>query len=251
MDPLRFSYITNLIELLVRSKKPIKQGLTWLFLFVGSLFTATSLSACSPASMMSNWPGATIQDGTVYIAYQAHVYAIQAKNGTEIWRFPKEADNKTSFYAPPAISPQKDQLIVGGFDHILYSIDPDTGSEQWRFEESKYPYIAGALITDDMVYAPTNGNLIYALDRQGNKRWEFKTNAPIWATPTFDPNCACIYVACLDHYLYAIRARDGNLLWKTERLEGGAVGRCHCERAGAQRGWDSLLWHLWKPASCA
>ncbi|MFN3309151.1 MAG: PQQ-binding-like beta-propeller repeat protein, partial [Anaerolineales bacterium] len=28
------------------------------------------------------------------------------------------------------------------------------------------------------------------------------------------------YVACLDHILYAVRARDGVLLWQTERLEG-------------------------------
>ncbi len=220
MDPLRFSYLTNLIEIILRSSSRAKKVFTWLILALGSILTAASLSACSPASMMSNWPGATTKDGIVYIAYQAHVYAIQAKNGTEIWRFPTEADNKISFYAPPALSPQNDQLIVGGFNHVLYSLNPDNGSEQWRFEESKYPYIAGALITENMVYAPTNGNLIYALDRQGNKRWEFKTNAPIWATPTFDPNCGCIYVACLDHYLYAIGAQDGTLLWKTERLEG-------------------------------
>ncbi len=220
MDTIRLSFLINLIKFVLRPNRQTTRLLNWLIFIVASLLFATSLSACSPATMMSNWPGAAVKDGIVYVAYQAHVYAIQAKSGSEIWRFPTEANNQISFYAPPALSPDDTQLIVGGFNHILYSLNPDNGSEQWRFEESRYPYIAGALITEDSIYAPTNGNLLYALDRKGNKRWEFKTQAPVWATPVYDPSCRCIYVACLDHFIYAVRVRDGSLLWQTERLEG-------------------------------
>ncbi|MCX8061184.1 MAG: PQQ-binding-like beta-propeller repeat protein [Anaerolineales bacterium] len=220
MDALRLNIFVNFVRIFIRHSERSKKFLQWLIFAFGVLVTAASLTACSPASMMSNWPGAAIKDGVVYVAYQAHVYALQAKNGSEIWRFPQEVDNKISFYASPALSPEGDQLIVGGFHHILYSLNPSNGSEQWRFEESKYPFIASPLVTEDSIYAPTNGNLLYALDRKGNKRWEFKTEAPIWATPVYDTNCACIYVACLDHYLYALQTQDGALLWKTDRLEG-------------------------------
>lgn len=220
MDFTRFSFFLGLIQLIFHSNKQAKRSLQWLLIALVLLINAVTLSACSSAGMMSNWPGIALGNGVVYVAYQAHVHAIQTQNGTELWRFPKEADNKVSFYAPPALSPDGTQLIASGFNHILYSLNPENGSEQWRFEESKYPYIAGALITEDSIYAPTSDHLLYALDRKGNKRWEFKTNAPIWATPIYNPSCECIYIACLDHVLYAVRARDGVLLWQTERLEG-------------------------------
>lgn len=220
MDSLRLNFFVNYIRVFIRRTEQDKKFIQWSIFILAILLSAASLTACSPATMMSNWPGATVKDGIVYVAYQAHVYAIRAENGTEIWRFPKEADNKISFFAPPALSPDGSQLIAGGFNHILYSLNPESGSEQWRFEESKYPFIAAPLITEDSIFAPTNGHLLYALDRQGKKRWEFKTNAPIWATPTYDPDCKCIYVAGLDHFIYAIRVSDGNLLWQTDRLEG-------------------------------
>lgn len=220
MDTLRCNFFINFVRVVIRREERDQKFLQWLVFSFGILLTVASLTACSPAAMMSNWPGVAVKDGIAYVAYQAHVYALQAKSGAEIWRFPAEADNKFSFYAPPALSPEGDQLIVGSFHHILYSLNPDNGSEQWRFEESKYPFIASPLVTEDSIYAPTNGHLLYALDRKGNKRWEFKTEAPIWATPVYDANCACIYIACLDHYLYAIRAQDGALIWKTDRLEG-------------------------------
>lgn len=253
MNPLRFDLFFDLTPISIHLKKwnkniPTKLAFAIFFL----LILAASLTGCSPVSMMSNWPGSAVKEGSVYVAYQAHVYAIQAENGTELWRFPKETDNKLSFYAPPALSQDSTQLIVGGFNHILYSLDPQNGSEQWRFEESKYPYIAGPLITEDSIFAPTSDHLLYALDRRGNKRWEFKTSAPIWATPIYDQTCECIYIACLDHILYALRASDGTLLWKTERLEGAIASSPVLSEEGILYfGTFGKLFHAFDPRSKA
>lgn len=253
MDPLRFNLFFNLNHIIIQPKKWDKKISTKLaFAIFFLLVFATSLTACSPASMISNWPGIAVKEGNVYVAYQAHVYAIQAGNGTELWRFPKETDNKLSFYAPPALSADGSQLIVGGFNHILYSLDPQNGSEQWRFEESKYPYIASPLITEDSIFAPTSDHLLYALDRKGNKRWEFKTGAPIWATPLYDPGCECIYIACLDHILYALRTSDGTLLWKTERLKGAIASSPVLSEDGILYfGTFGKLFHAFDPRSKA
>ncbi|GAB4470719.1 MAG: hypothetical protein Kow0088_03850 [Anaerolineales bacterium] len=220
MDLMRFSFYSKPNKIRRDTLPYFKRSSLWLWSVVGLILSSFLLSGCASATMMSNWPGAVLEDDIAYVAYQAHVYAIQAKNGSEIWRFPQETDNKISFYAPPALSPEGDQLVIGGFNHVLYSLNPENGTEQWRFEESKYPYIAAALITADSIYAPTNGHVLYALDRQGKKRWEFKTGGPIWATPTYNPECDCLYVASLDHSIYALKTSDGTLLWKSERLEG-------------------------------
>ncbi|MCS6907084.1 MAG: PQQ-binding-like beta-propeller repeat protein [Anaerolineales bacterium] len=219
MDTLRYSYLLNFVQSFLPWNWR-KKSLAGLLLKTALFFSALALTACGPGSMMSNWPGASVENGVVFVAYQAHVYALRAENGAELWRFPPEADNRIAFYAPPALSPDGTQLIVGGFNHVLYSLNPQNGTEQWKFEESKYPYIAKALITEETIYAPTNGNLLYALDRQGRKRWEFETKAPTWAAPVYDVNCDCVYIASLDHVIYAVRAKDGVELWQTKRLEG-------------------------------
>ena len=50
---------------------------------------ALALSACASVGPAS-WPGITVnEDGsTAYIANNQYVYAVQAANGTEVWRFP-------------------------------------------------------------------------------------------------------------------------------------------------------------------
>ncbi|PWH18472.1 MAG: hypothetical protein DDG59_05900 [Anaerolineae bacterium] len=250
MDSLPSNFIGNFTQMFLYAKGRINKILQRSIFTFFLLVSASILTACSSAGMMSNWPGAIIQEGVIYVAYQAHVYAVRATNGEELWRFPKEADNKVSFYAPPALSPDGNQLIAGGFNHVLYSLDPKSGSEQWRFEESKYPYIASPLVTEDSIYAPTNDHLLYALDRKGNRRWEFKTSAPIWARPLYDPSCECIYIACLDHILYAVKAEDGSLLWQTERLEGAIANSPALSEDGILYfGTFGKLFHAFDPRS--
>ena len=144
--------------------------------------------------------------------------------GTEIWRYPNGApDPKKTFYAQPVLTPDG-QLIVGGFDHILYSLDPNTGNVNWTFEGATDRYIGAALVTDQGIFAPNADGNLYALDFKKNLLWTFKSQEPLWAQPATDQSCECIYVSSMDHVLYSLNSSDGGILWKTESL-GGAPGR--------------------------
>lgn len=187
------------------------------------LFVSMILSACASTSTIAGWPGVSYHENNLYIAYHQQIISLDASSGAEKWRFPAEVNNKIAFYAPPAITPDGKQLIVGGYDHVLYSLNPKTGQQIWQFTESKYSYVASPLVTADRIFAPTSGKVLYALNHKGEKIWEFSAEHAVWATPLLDDSCQCLYVAGMDHRLYAIQTQDGSILWKTDKLEGSIV----------------------------
>ncbi len=71
-----------------------------------------------------------IKDGIVYLgARDFYVYAVEAEEGNEIWRF------KTGgkIYSSPSI--WKEKIYFGSWDCHFYCVDPE-GSEIWRFRTS-------------------------------------------------------------------------------------------------------------------
>lgn len=197
------------------------------------LVTAAILSACSGGYQTTGWPGVSVDGQTAYLASGPQVYAINVENGLEIWRFPAKADVKMQFYAAPALTADG-QLIVGDYSHILYSLNPETGLENWRFEESKYGYVASPLVTENAIFAPTNGGEVYALDLSGKLLWRKSLDGQhgIWTQPVTNADCNCIYVASMDHHLYALNAESGEILWAAEDQGGAFVGRPVLSEAG-------------------
>jgi outer membrane protein assembly factor BamB len=193
--------------------------------FLVFLGLAILLSACAGggASLATSWPGATIQDTTVYLAYSNQVHAIQLANGTQIWRYPAEPKTTPTFYAAPVLT-SDGQLLVGDYTNTLYSINPQSGQENWKFTQATNHYIASPLATENAIFAPNADDTVYALDLKGNLLWKYKTGGALWAQPTADPACSCIYVPSMDHHLYAINAQNGALEWKSDDLGGSVVG---------------------------
>lgn len=178
------------------------------------------LAGCS-GSMMTpvSWPG-TVSDGeTVFIAHGSFVYAVDAEDGKEIWRFPSEkADKAISFFASPVLA--EDQLITGDYTNILYSFDPANGSTNWTFDMAEDRYADSPLVLDDMLYAPSADGNLYALDMNGNYEWSFEKSESFWAKPVTDGEN--LYVSSMDHNLYAVSLDGGRELWSYD-LEGAAV----------------------------
>ncbi len=189
------------------------------------LLLAVALSACSGSAFAStSWPGIIADENAAYLAYNQHVYAINLDTGIEKWRYPQEADNKISFYAPPALTTDG-QLIVGGYNNLLYSLDPANGSLNWTFDQAKNRFIGSPLVRETGIFAPSADGNLYALDLNGNLLWPpYKIQKPLWAQPAADEDCECIYLTSMDHHVYAINAENGTLVWKSEDLRGAIVG---------------------------
>ena len=184
------------------------------------------LSACAGGSrgtVATSWPGVTADEDTAYLALERQVYAINISNGMEKWRYPAEPDNAVTFFAAPTLT-SDGQLLVGGYNNILYSLDPKTGLENWKFSQSGNRFIGSALAREQGIFAPNADNQLYALDSKGNLRWKFPTAGPLWAKPSTDPDCTCIFLSSMDHELYSIDAETGVKNWQTGPMGGSFAG---------------------------
>jgi outer membrane protein assembly factor BamB len=185
-----------------------------LFLLVGLV-----LSGCSRGVIQaSSWPGVTLADDTLYIAYNQFVRAIDLETEREIWRYPAEADRTATFYAPPAVS-EDGVVILGGYDQKVYGLATasDRPETIWIFEEATDRIIGGPAISGDTVLVPSADHHLYALDlNNGQPVWTqpFESEHALWSAPLVDGEI--VFLASLDHAVYALELQTGELLWEND-----------------------------------
>jgi len=194
-------------------------------LFVVTLFTLGSLlTSCSGGAMVAaSWPGMLVDANkqTVYVASGPHVYAVNLGNGSEKWRFPTKADSKISFYASPALT-DAGQLVIGGYNNVFYSINPDNGAQNWTFSGATNRYLAGPAVSGQNIYAPSADYNLYTLNSVGSLIWKFTAGNSLWAAPALDGKT--LYLPSMDHSFYALDSGNGTQIWKTGDLGGSMVG---------------------------
>jgi outer membrane protein assembly factor BamB len=196
------------------------------------ILIASFLSGCTGrSSLPSGWPGLLVQNNTGYLADNNFVYAVNLENGSMKWKYPADkAEKGKSFFAAPVMTEDGKQLIVGGYDHVLYSLDPNTGTLLWSFPHTDKDtakatdrYIGSPLVTSQAIFAPNADGFLYALDLNGNQLWlPFQTSGPLWAQPVTDGKCNCLYVSSMDHHLYSVDATTGKQIWQSQDL-GAAI----------------------------
>lgn len=196
------------------------------FLLLTLIILSLTAAGCTGRRITtSGWPGLTVHGDQAYLASGPHVYAINLDSGTLKWRFPAEAQGEMTFYAPPAVL-DEDQLILAGYDDILYSINPENGKENWSFVGPRDRLIAEPLVTDKAIFVTSADHNLYAVDHQGNQLWEpFETGEPIWAAPAWSEDCECVVIASMDHKVYAVDPETGSEIWQTEDLGGPIVSK--------------------------
>ena len=206
-----------------------------LFLLV-AVIAAILLSGCgSRAALTNSWPGLATDGETAYLASGQYVYAIRLSDGKEIWRYPGKGSNSIQFIAQPVIAPDG-TVVIGsaGSDHRLVAIDPsnidastNAPVEKWIFSEAKGSWVAGALILNDKVFAPNSDGMLYVLDLQDGFSTKsaldkIELGGALWAQPSTDGHL--VYVATLDHHLYAIDPETYAFAWPAIDLGGAAPG---------------------------
>lgn len=171
-----------------------------------------ALSACGTVPPLS-WPGITADEanGRVYLAYASHVTALNSDSGSQIWQYPAENGSFSSFAAPVL---SDDELLVSGYNNTLYSLNPANGVENWNFAGASNHFIGSPLAADGHIFASNSDHNLYALDANGALLWTFSSGQPQWGQPAFDGNA--VYVASLDHNLYAVNAANGEELWSLD-----------------------------------
>lgn len=209
----------------LHEKEKMKRYKIFLLLLLAS--AGLALSGCAGGTgIASSWPGLSVSEdqNTAYISNNTHVYAVRLDSFTEAWRFPIEADNNVTFYAEAAITSTGD-LLVGSYNGTLYRLNSEgqeITSGNWPFMGANNRYIAAPLAYNGEIFAPNADQTLYALNLDGSLLWEHPTGQSLWARPVANGNA--VYVASMDHRLYALDFATGEELWTTEDLGGAIVG---------------------------
>lgn len=190
---------------------------------------ATLLSACtgSNSGVTNSWTGALLTDSAIYYSGGSKVYALKVDNGNIIWEYPEKVSATRIFSAEPVMA--GDQLIVADYGKLLTSLNSLNGKESWQFSGAKARYIDSPLVVGDLIIAPNADYNVYALDLQGNLKWKFTGGHAFWTKPASDGKN--VFVACMDHYLYALDLQTGSLVWKTD-LGASLVSRTVLDETG-------------------
>jgi outer membrane protein assembly factor BamB len=181
------------------------------------------LSGCASGMTPSAWAGISTDGTTAYVSLASHVYAVQVSNGVELWRYPTKADARITFFAPPSLTPDG-QLIIGGYNRILYSLSPADGTVNWSFDGARDRWIGSVAVGNEMIFAPSSDYNLYALDMKGKMLWSYTTGQALWSQPVVDSKR--VYFGSLDQNIYALdmtRSKPGKAAWIT-KLDGAILG---------------------------
>jgi outer membrane protein assembly factor BamB len=196
-----------------------KRSLPFLFSLIAC--TLTLLTSCGGGLPAISWFGIAASDDTVYLAANEQVFALDVESGDELWAFPLKSDREIGpFYATPLL--ESEAVVVGGFgDGKLYALSQSDGGQNWAVETDA-SIVEGAVSTNGKVVVGNNEGEVYLIDAETQREQIIlQANKPIWAVPLVDEVNGRIYIAAMDHRLYAVDLESGEQLWSFKA--GGAL----------------------------
>jgi len=137
-----------------------------------------------------------------------NLYAVNVKNGIEMWKFKTNGN----FHSSPVL--KNDILYIGNWDTYFYAINSKTGKELWKFKTGEQVAMAGiqssATVSNGMVYFGARDGYLYALDAcSGNVMWKYDASGS-WIVSTAVVKDGVLYVGTSDTYLLlALDAKTG------------------------------------------
>jgi outer membrane protein assembly factor BamB len=205
------------------------------------LFVTLLLAACG-GSAGDSWAGVSVNPNadSIYVSFNERVVAINPVSGAILWEYPDKDDRDAKFYAVPVVD--NSTIYVGDYKGNVHAISAD-GDKLWVYEPDREKLIGpisptpidrvigGVAVDSNKVFFGLGSRNVVAISRETAKEvWTFETNQGVWARPLYIPanpedetSRAIVYVVSLDHYLYALDAETGDLLWK-KNLGGAAPG---------------------------
>jgi outer membrane protein assembly factor BamB len=177
------------------------------------------LSSCASGLTASGWPAMIADAKNAYVSGGSRVYAVDLQTGAQVWRFPDKA-SANPFEAAPLLTADG-QLIVGGYDKKLYSLNPQTGQSNWQFTGAHDRWIGGVVEVNKLIYAPNADYVLYALNLRGEVQWTFKADQAIWGGVVSDGTN--LFFGTLGRKVYAVDAQTGKQVWM-QKVDGAVLG---------------------------
>jgi eukaryotic-like serine/threonine-protein kinase len=171
---------------------------------------AVGLSGCGGTQTYS-WPGLAVSGETAFLAFNQYIAAINIKDGTQIWKYPEAADSTLMFYSNPWMD-SKGNLAAGSYNGSVVFLNAQTGKLIWKFDGGKTKIYGPVLETSDsLIISSEDGNLHFLNPADGTPQRTIKMGGSSWGMMAADAQR--IYIATLEHWVYALNASTGASLW--------------------------------------
>lgn len=164
-----------------------------------------------------------VKDQVCIGSWDHHFYCVDRATGKERWRY----DSKNIIQATALFIDGK--LIFGGRTPALFALNAYDGKEIWRSQYADGSWVESTAIADGdrLIVGSSDSFKLSAFDiHTGKEIWKLKTGGWSWMTPILDRGVVYIgaisaapyYVPniTLEAGLFAVRASDGQLIWKHE-----------------------------------
>ena len=135
------------------------------------------------------------------------------------WAFPEKGSAGAIYAAPLA---QGERVYVASYQGQLSALDGATGKPLGEKALFTGGAVVGAPVLEGGVLYLASGSRLFALNPlTGQPLWPkpFQAGDRIWGSPVVAGEI--IYLGSLDQHIYALRTKDGSLLW--EYKAGGAI----------------------------
>jgi outer membrane protein assembly factor BamB len=159
----------------------------------------------------------------LYVTSEHRIHAIKASDMVRrIENRDAPVDHRIFFeaaddiWATPVV--QDNRLLVASVDGNLYSLDLETGREQWRFSAGA-GLVSTPAVVGDRVLVGGFGSKLYAVDlNSGSEVWSYGTGHWIWARPAVANGVA--YFGDFDGVMHAVEVANGAVRWSLDLASG-------------------------------
>lgn len=163
--------------------------------------------------------------------YWGYVYALNAENGSQLWR----VDKGTNAFAGPVITPASinagttpDVIVASHGSGSLYALEGSTGAQIWANASAGDPYYGSPTIANitpdasfEVIACNANNGIVYCLNvEDGSQNWRYPSSGSIggslYSTPAVadlngDGDLEIVF-GCGNGFVYALNP-DGTLFW--------------------------------------
>ncbi len=158
-------------------------------------------------------------------------WCLDARNGSEVWRFRVNAAGHKNLWSSPAIHDGK--VYFGSYDGNVYCLDAETGTEVWRFTGADWVGSSPALAPElgllfiglEFAVEGKRGSIAALRMGDGEKVWEHTTKRYTHASPAYWPERQLVACGSNDNEMFLFDAPSGAMRWRFEtKGQGGEKG---------------------------
>jgi len=117
-----------------------------------------------------------VRDGTVYVASEQTVYALDASDGSRTWASGDLADY---FWARLAVTPSTVYAVT---PDAVIALDAASGEKQWTFDE---PMSVGMATAGETLFLastpPDDQTTLLGVGDNGTERWRHRVDGQAWS----------------------------------------------------------------------